>query len=95
MAGVKGRSGGARPNSGPKPRPPAEVAATEDPKDFLLKVMRGQIVPSLAQLDAAKTLAKLSAAAEPGKRAAVAARAKTAAAGTGWAALLGEAEARQ
>lgn len=43
MAGVKGRSGGARPNSGPKPKqkpPEAELPAVEgqDPLDFLLSV---------------------------------------------------------
>ena len=41
MAGVKGRSGGARPNSGPKPKRVKPLAANaEDPLDFLLQVMR-------------------------------------------------------
>jgi phage terminase small subunit len=43
MAGMKGRSGGARPNSGPKPKPKAPelpLAAVEgqSPLDFLLSV---------------------------------------------------------
>lgn len=59
MAGVKGRSGGARPNSGPKKRPPAACDAA-DAMDFLDQVMRGLIVPSVAQLDAAKTVARLT-----------------------------------
>lgn len=37
MAGVKGRSGGARPNSGPKSK--LSVARTRDPVKFLLMVM--------------------------------------------------------
>ena len=41
MAGVKGRSGGARPNSGPKPKPRVPLKAkAEDPVEFLLEVMR-------------------------------------------------------
>ena len=59
MAGVKGRSGGARPNTGPAPRPPAAHDA-KDALDFLDQVMRGRIVPSLAQLDAAKMIARLT-----------------------------------
>lgn len=58
MAGVKGRSGGARPNSGPKKRPPAEVSAEMTPLEFLKAVMSGAIQPTLAQLDAAKAAAR-------------------------------------
>lgn len=81
MAGVKGRSGGARPGAGRKPRPPATTAAPEPPqfdgepapsdaREFLTKVMRGQIVPSVPQLEAAKLLARLEAAPAGGKKAA-------------------------
>lgn len=74
MAGVKGRSGGARPGAGRKPRPPQDKALAEPPlsadgvplpsdaKGFLLKVMLGQVVPSVPQLEAAKLLARLEAA---------------------------------
>lgn len=41
MAGVKGRSGGARYGSGPKPKKQRPLAAdAEDPLEFLLQVMR-------------------------------------------------------
>lgn len=44
MAGVKGRSGGARTGSGPKPKAPrltkAKVYQTDDPDDFLRALMR-------------------------------------------------------
>lgn len=44
MAGVKGRSGGARDGAGRKPAKPRKTAAkayqTEDPDDFLRAVMR-------------------------------------------------------
>lgn len=59
MAGVKGRSGGARPNSGPKPKPktPTQTVAEElEAKEFLTKVMLGHVEPSDAQLKAAITL---------------------------------------
>lgn len=43
MSGVKGRSGGARPGSGPKPKrvrkSRAKCYQTEDPDDFLRAVM--------------------------------------------------------
>ena len=80
MAGVKGRSGGARPGAGRKPRPPQDKALPEPPqqpdgeplpsdaKEFLVKVMRGQVVPSVPQLEAAKLLARLEAAPAGGKK---------------------------
>lgn len=41
MSGKPGRSGGARPGSGPKPKPPARIniPSGQDPLDFLLAVM--------------------------------------------------------
>lgn len=57
MAGVKGRSGGARKGAGRKPRPPAIVdGEVGDAKGFLERVVRGELLPSAAQLDAAKAL---------------------------------------
>ena len=55
MAGVKGRSGGKRPGAGRKPQPPVQCEIG-DAKDFLEKVVRGEVLPSPAQLDAAKAL---------------------------------------
>jgi len=58
MAGAKGRSGGARPGSGRKPKPkepqqPPQVVVSRDPLDFLLDVMQGTVVPTREQLRAA------------------------------------------
>lgn len=62
MAGVKGRSGGPRPNSGgarpgagrkPKPPPVAEPTDESDPLAFLISVMQGRLDASPAQLKAA------------------------------------------
>ena len=56
MAGVKGRSGGPRPNSGgarpgagakPKPKPEPAFCPGLDPLAFLEGVMRGEIVITL------------------------------------------------
>lgn len=62
MAGVKGKSGGPRPNSGgyrensgPDRKPPAFLD-TQDPKEFLQAVMEGRIDPTASQVAAAKTL---------------------------------------
>jgi len=55
MAGVKGRSGGARPGAGRKPKA-AEPATTEDSKEFLTMAMQGLVDPSPAQLKAAIAL---------------------------------------
>jgi phage terminase small subunit len=62
MAGVKGRSGGRRDGAGRKPDIApgvldAPVAGTVcDAKDFLADVLRGAVVPTKAQLEAAKAL---------------------------------------
>lgn len=53
MAGVKGRSGGARPNSGPKKRPPTPYEGDMDMLEFLQKVALGHIVASTEQVRAA------------------------------------------
>lgn len=55
MAGVKGRSGGSRPGAGRKPQSPA-VNGIGDAREFLERVVRGELLPSIAQLDAAKAL---------------------------------------
>ena len=60
MAGVKGRSVGARPGAG-RPKAPPEPTPVDDARDFLTAVMRGEITPSTAQLDAAKTLLRAQA----------------------------------
>ncbi len=49
---MPGRSGGARPGAGRKPKEPAE-ADYDDPLEFLRAVMRGTVDPSPAQLKAA------------------------------------------
>ena len=65
MAGVKGRSGGARPNSGPKPREPVKLdipapvldaLAHKDPKVFLLALMNDREADVKLRADAAKSL---------------------------------------
>ena len=55
MAGVKGRSGGARPNSGPKPKPaiPVEPSADGDMLKLLQDIAFGRIEVSPNQLRAA------------------------------------------
>lgn len=60
MAGVKGRSGGARPGAGrPKKEQPETVVVSErDPLQFLLDVMQGLIEPTMAQLKAAQAAAQ-------------------------------------
>lgn len=95
MAGVKGRSGGARPGAGRKPRPPqvtvsppAKLTApldespaesqsavsgggepvASDAMEFLRQVMRGEVVPSVPQLEAAKLLARLQVTPAGGKK---------------------------
>mgnify|MGYP001023509152 CR=1 FL=1 len=58
MAGVKGRSGGARPGAG-RPRKTADVQPADmEPLEFLAAVMRGSIEPTGAQLKAAIAAAK-------------------------------------
>ena len=65
MAGVKGRSGGARPNSGPKPRdavkleipvPVVETLAHKDAKMFLMALMNDLEADIKLRADAAKAL---------------------------------------
>lgn len=80
MAGVKGRSGGARQGAGRKQKPPATESLPEppaqadgralprDPKEFLERVMLGQVVPSVPQLEAAKLLVRIQAAPAGGKK---------------------------
>ena len=53
----KAAHGGPRPNSGPKRVPPAQNAYP-DPLSFLLAVVRGEIVPSPAQVRAAVAAAR-------------------------------------
>ena len=59
MAGVKGRSGGARPNSGPKPAEPVKLVLGviyEDPDKFLRAVMNDSETDAKLRVDAAKAL---------------------------------------
>lgn len=66
MAGIKGRSGGKRPNTGGsrpgagrKPNPPIEMTVIgehDDPKAFLFSVMNDTSMDGKARLDAAKAL---------------------------------------
>ena len=78
MAGVKGRSGGARPGSGPKPKPAVDAALIDSAAEFLLQVMQGKLKPSVDQMTAAKALLSASAA---GKKEAKQEAAKSAGAG--------------
>jgi phage terminase small subunit len=59
MAGVKGKSGGARPGAGRKPTPPTiiDLAATyDDPEKFLRAVMNDAMTDAKLRVDAAKAL---------------------------------------
>lgn len=59
MAGVKGRSGGARSGAGRKPKPPTilQLAATyDDPAKFLAAVMNDSETDLKIRTDAAKAL---------------------------------------
>ena len=59
MAGVKGRSGGARPNSGPKPAEPVKLTLGviyEEPDKFLRAVMNDSETDAKLRVDAAKAL---------------------------------------
>lgn len=62
MAGVKGRSGGARPGSGPKPAPPtkkrSKALQTDDPDAFLRAVMKDPNVAFKDRMAAALALKK-------------------------------------
>lgn len=69
MAGVKGRSGGARPGSGPKPKPPVKKRGkgyqTEDPDEFLRAVMRDPGADFKDRMAAALALKKAGKAGAP------------------------------
>jgi phage terminase small subunit len=59
MAGVKGRSGGARPGAGRKPKEPtilALAATYDDPEKFLRAVMNDSATDAKVRVDAAKAL---------------------------------------
>lgn len=88
MAGVKGRSGGARPGAGRKPKDPAEeltiaTSGNQTPLEFLLTVMNDNAIADKLRLDAAKTAAQYvhPKKGEGGKKEDAADRAKTAAGG--------------
>lgn len=73
MAGVKGRSGGARPNSGPKPKGPTILqlsAMYDEPEKFLAAVMNDSGSDAKLRVDAAKALlsAKVRRAENGGKK---------------------------
>lgn len=73
MAGVKGRSGGARPNSGPKPKDPTILqlsAMYDEPEKFLAAVMNDSGSDAKLRVDAAKALlsAKVRRAENGGKK---------------------------
>lgn len=60
MAGVKGRSGGARPGAGRKPAPklPIAVPVTPTPLEFLLAVMNDAMADPALRVKAATTAAQ-------------------------------------
>ena len=60
MAGVKGRSGGARPGAGAKPRNDVKLAGTEgmQPLDFLLLVQNDESIPADLRIRAATAAAQ-------------------------------------
>lgn len=74
MAGVKGRSGGARPGAGrPKKKPvliTTEALLTSDPKQFLTALMNDPAADIKLRADAAKALlsAEMRAAEAKGKK---------------------------
>ena len=86
MAGVKGRSGGARPNSGPKPKEPVYLTLStvyDEPDKFLKAVMNDSGTDAKLRVDAAKALlsAQVRRAENGGKKEEKAAAAKKVAAG--------------
>lgn len=62
MSGVKGRSGGARPNSGPPKKDVGKLPASEglSPYDFLLAVMNNADADPVLRIRAATAAAKLT-----------------------------------
>lgn len=86
MAGVKGRSGGARPGAGRKPKEPEYLnlsAVYDEPEKFLKAVMNDGGSDSKLRVDAAKALlsAKVRRAENGGKKEAMAEAAKKVAGG--------------
>lgn len=88
MAGTKGRSGGARPGAGRKPKDPAEeqtiaTSGNQTPLEFLLTVMNDNELADKLRLEAAKTAAQYvhPKKGEGGKKDDAADRAKAAAGG--------------
>lgn len=88
MAGAKGRSGGARPGAGRKPKDPAEeqtiaTSGNQTPLGFLLAVMNDNALADKLRLEAAKTAAQYvhPKKGEGGKKDDAADRAKAAAGG--------------
>lgn len=86
MAGVKGRSGGARPNTGPKPKEPVYLDLSvrfSEPDKFLMAVMNDSGSESKLRVDAAKALlsAQVRRAENGGKKDAVQEAAKKVAGG--------------
>lgn len=86
MAGVKGRSGGARPNSGPKPKEPVHLDLSvmyAEPDKFLMAVMNDSGTDAKLRIDAAKALlsAQVRRAENGGKKDAVVEAAKKVAGG--------------
>lgn len=80
MAGVKGRSGGARDGAGRKPAPARKTKAkgyqTDDPDEFLRAVMRDPKADFKDRMAAALALKKTGKPAPQGKKEAAAAKAK-------------------
>jgi phage terminase small subunit len=81
MAGVKGRSGGARPGAGRKPKEPEYLslsAVYDEPERFLKAVMNDSGSDAKLRIDAAKALlsAKVRRAENGGKKEAMAEAAK-------------------
>lgn len=66
MAGVKGRSGGARPNSGPKSK--LSISRTRDPVNFLLAVMNDPGASPQLRVRAAIAAAQYENTRKPAKR---------------------------
>ena len=78
MTTPKNTHGGRRAGAGRPPRPPA-LNDIADPIELLGAIARGELIPSVAQLQAAIALARLQA--KPGKREAARQRSAQAAAG--------------
>lgn len=90
MAGVKGRSGGARIGAGAKPQPPklAKIADSNDPQAFLTSMMNNDAIDLKLRIDAAKAL--LAHQQKQGKKAKAQRDAATAELGSDWEGLLPE-----